>query len=240
MTLLPSCFPETHTSSLFPSLTWPQWYLLVLRSPLPSGRCLWRGTHCRSSPITSSWPWTARETPCPHPLSLGLSRNSKPFLVPALPCPPTISARALDFCPYILRPDRPLKPSSLPYSGGRPVPFPATHILPPAAPGLRTCLCGTITSTTAGRNSWARRCPRCTAATAPLSRSTWVSTTSGTRAQATSRTCVHGGEGPDGSRGGLGGSRVPACLLGPPAEPFPALAVPGPQPHPGQGRPEAG
>ncbi|XP_045401401.1 leucine-rich repeat-containing protein 71 isoform X5 [Lemur catta] len=69
--------------------------------------------------------------------------------------------------------------------------------------GSRICLCGTTTSMTTGRSSWARRCPRCTVATGPLSRSTWASTTSGTRAPATLRTCVRGGEG----QGRLGPAR---------------------------------
>lgn len=93
---------------------------------------------------------------------------------------------------------------------------------------------------TTGHSSWARLCPRCIAATGPWSLSTWASTTSGTRAQATSPKCVRSGEGPkEHGRQGLM-AHAPLRPSGPPAEPLPALAVPGPQPHPGQGRPEAG
>lgn len=67
---------------------------------------------------------------------------------------------------------------------------------PSRCPGSRICLCGTTTSTTAGRSSWVRPCLRCTAATGPWSRSTWASTTSGTRARATSQMCVRSGQGP--------------------------------------------
>ncbi|XP_077883474.1 leucine-rich repeat-containing protein 71 isoform X5 [Ictidomys tridecemlineatus] len=69
---------------------------------------------------------------------------------------------------------------------------PCLHL---SAAGSPTCLCGTTTSTTTGRSCWARRCPRCTAATGPWSRSIWASTTSGTRARASWQTCVGCGAG---------------------------------------------
>lgn len=65
--------------------------LPVLRPSLSSGRCLWRATRCRSSPITSSWRWTAREPAFSRPLALGLfPRPASPSLpFPALPHLPT-------------------------------------------------------------------------------------------------------------------------------------------------------
>lgn len=153
----------------------------------PSGRCLWRGTRCRSSPITSSWHRRARETPFPRPPSLGLSPIPSPhFLVPPAPSPRTFNSS-----PPRLRLDGP--PPTPTLCSPRSCPTPGPRVLsdrpsPSRCPGSRTCLCGTTTLTTAGRSSWARLCPHCTAATAPWSRSTWASTASGTRAPATSRT----------------------------------------------------
>lgn len=86
---------------------------------------------------------------------------------------------------------------------------------PSRCPGSRICLCGTTTSTTTGRSSWVRLCLRCTAATGPWSRSTWASTTSGTRARATSRMCVRSGQGPTRAVA-PGASRLAHCLFPPP------------------------
>lgn len=130
--MFPSCLPEPHPPSLPPPLTWPQWCLLGLRSPPPSGRCLWRGTHCRSSPTTSSWQQTARETPSPHPLSLGSSPIPS-SLVPTLPCPSSTSPRTLSSSTL-----RPEWPSSCPrvfrgYRTAQDPRFPVTRVLPPVA-----------------------------------------------------------------------------------------------------------
>ncbi|XP_077883471.1 leucine-rich repeat-containing protein 71 isoform X2 [Ictidomys tridecemlineatus] len=101
------------------------------------------------------------------------------ILAPTFPCPSSTSLRSPQSLLLCLD------------SQERPW-HPCLHL---SAAGSPTCLCGTTTSTTTGRSCWARRCPRCTAATGPWSRSIWASTTSGTRARASWQTCVGCGAG---------------------------------------------
>lgn len=107
--MFPSCLPEPCPPLCPPPSPWPQWCLLGLRSPPPSGRCLWRGNPLPNSPTTSSWQQTAREGSLPLTLSLGSSPIPS-SLVPTLPCPSSTSPRTLGF----LHPQNPNGPPHAP------------------------------------------------------------------------------------------------------------------------------
>lgn len=66
-----------------PSPAWPQCVSVSQISPTLRKVSL-EGTHCRSSPTTSSWQQTARETPSLHPSSLGLIPSRHPWFPPCL------------------------------------------------------------------------------------------------------------------------------------------------------------
>lgn len=174
--LFPGC-PQSRTPALSPSVTVvPPGSQEGVSGGQPAAGAVLSQAHGTGQPVRplSPPPLWARPPP-------GTASPRPSLLLKLLPRDPRL-------LPLRLRPHGPPHVALSPEVPSTPrTPGPS---VPSRRPGSRTCPCGTTTSTTTGRSSWAALCPRCKAATGRWSRSTWASTSSGTRARATSpRAC---------------------------------------------------